>query len=90
MSTITTNTPVVFTDDSSGGAPTVWSWDFGDGSPVVAQRNPTHVFERVGSYVVRLTATNARGSRSCSAARRSAMNGSSRRSWPTSARNRRT
>lgn len=60
--TITMSIPVVFTDESSGGTPTAWSWDFGDGTAVVAQRNPTHLFERVGSYVVRLSATNARGS----------------------------
>jgi PKD repeat protein len=59
--TITTNTGVVFTDESSGGAPTSWSWDFGDGTAAVAQRNPTHMFERVGTYVVRLTVANAKG-----------------------------
>ena len=58
---VTTNTAVVFTDESSGGAATSWSWDFGDGAPLVAQRNPTHMFERVGTYVVRLSVTNAKG-----------------------------
>ncbi len=37
--TVTVNVPVVFTDESSGGTPTAWSWDFGDGTPVVGQRN---------------------------------------------------
>ncbi len=60
--TITTNTAAGFTDESSGGSPTAWSWDFGDGTDGVEQRNPTHVFERVGTYVVRLTVTNAKGS----------------------------
>ena len=59
--TVTSNTAVVFTDESSGGAATSWSWDFGDGSPAVTQRNPTHFFDRVGTYVVRLSVTNARG-----------------------------
>lgn len=59
--TVTSNTPVVFIDESSGGAATSWSWDFGDGSPAVTQRNPTHFFDRVGTYVVRLSVTNARG-----------------------------
>ncbi len=58
---VTTNTAVVFTDESSGGAATSWSWDFGDGAALVAQRNPTHMFERVGTYVVRLSVTNAKG-----------------------------
>lgn len=59
---ITTLTPVRFADTSTGGAPTSWSWDFDDGSPESAQQNPVHIFNRTGTYTVRLTVSNARGS----------------------------
>ena len=49
-----------FTNESEG-APTSFLWDFGDGttSPV---RNPRHLFDEGGDYVVMLTVTNAAGS----------------------------
>lgn len=46
--------------DHSTGAPTSWSWAFGDGGTSTAQ-NPTHQYARSGSYTVMLTATNAQG-----------------------------
>ncbi|WP_319578399.1 PKD domain-containing protein [uncultured Methanospirillum sp.] len=50
---------VRFTDHSQG-APTLWSWDFGDGkSDLVA--NPVHVFDNPGNYTVTLTITNQEG-----------------------------
>jgi PKD repeat protein len=52
---------VKFTDTSKGG-PTAWSWDFGDGSSST-DRNPTHIYMRVGVYTVSLTASNAYGTR---------------------------
>ena len=36
-------------------------WDFGDGSPVSADRNPRHVYTEVGSYTVRLIVGGALG-----------------------------
>ncbi len=39
-----------------------YAWDFGDGSPVVTDTNPTHVYAAIGQYTVTLTATNAAGS----------------------------
>jgi PKD repeat protein len=48
---------VQFTD-TSGGSPTGWQWDFGDGSPVVTDQNPSHTFQADGSYVVTLTVTD--------------------------------
>ncbi|WP_229393640.1 PKD domain-containing protein [Methanosarcina sp. DH1] len=51
---------VAFTDTSTG-TPTKWTWDFGDGSKSYLQ-NPTHKYSKVGSYTVKLTATNAAGS----------------------------
>jgi PKD repeat protein len=55
------NGSVVFTD-LSDNYPTSWSWNFGDGSAVSTQQNPTHVFAANGTYNVCLTATNAGGS----------------------------
>ena len=52
---------VQFTDTSTGGTPTSWSWNFGDGSTSTGQ-NPTHIFNRGGVFTVTLTATNATGS----------------------------
>ena len=58
---------VQFTDTSAGG-PTSWSWDFGDGIPPIlgahtsTAQNPTNVFANPGTYTVKLTATNCKGS----------------------------
>jgi PKD repeat protein len=51
---------MVFTNTSVDA--TSFSWDFGDGTPVVTQTNPTHTFELPGDYNVKLTATNSGGS----------------------------
>ena len=51
---------VGFTDTSTN-APTSWSWNFGDGSPVSTARNPTHIFTATGTFNVTHTATNAAG-----------------------------
>ena len=46
--------------DTSGGDPTAWAWDFGDGATATAQ-SPTHSYVP-GSYTVTLTASNDGGS----------------------------
>ena len=51
---------VAFTDKSIS-SPTKWKWDFGDGTTSTRQ-NPTHKYSKVGSYTVKLTATNDKGS----------------------------
>ena len=51
---------VQFTDLSSG-SPTMWSWDFGDGSTDLIA-NPVHVYQNQGSYNVTFTASNTDGS----------------------------
>ncbi|MFH1689206.1 MAG: S8 family serine peptidase [Candidatus Eisenbacteria bacterium] len=51
---------VQFTDTSSG-APTSWSWTFGDGGTSTAQ-NPSHTYTAIGTHTVSLTATNDEGS----------------------------
>src|SRR5439155_26988833 len=51
--------------DTSSGAPTGWSWNFGDpgsgASNTSASQNPTHVFALPGVYTVTLAASNAAG-----------------------------
>ena len=51
---------VSFTD-LSGGDPTSWSWEFGDGGRSTDQ-NPTHTYTSPGTYTVTLTAGNEFGS----------------------------
>ncbi len=51
---------VSFTDMSSG-VPTSWSWSFGDGN-VSTEQNPSHVYSKVGTFTIKLTAKNAVGS----------------------------
>jgi PKD repeat protein/Zn-dependent protease len=46
--------------DFSSGSPTVWSWDFGDGT-VSSDKNPVHTFAAPESYNIRLTVSNAIG-----------------------------
>ncbi|MCK9632425.1 MAG: SBBP repeat-containing protein, partial [Methanoregula sp.] len=46
--------------DRSSGTPTSWAWDFGDGS-TSTEKNPVHTYGAVGTYTVRLTATNSLG-----------------------------
>ncbi len=51
---------VQFTDLSSG-APTAWSWDFGDGG-TSAVSDPSYQYDLPGTYTVSLTVTNEHGS----------------------------
>jgi len=50
---------VSFTD-LSGGNPTKWVWNFGDGS-TSEEQHPVHVYQAVGEYTVTLTAKNEFG-----------------------------
>ena len=52
---------VTFTD-TSGGSPTGWNWDFGDGSPVVTTQTATHSFSTAQTFNVSLTAGSLNGS----------------------------
>ncbi|HEY0039442.1 MAG TPA: PKD domain-containing protein, partial [Flavisolibacter sp.] len=56
-------TVVNFTDQSTAQNSTItsWQWNFGDGSPVSNERNPTHNYTAPGNYNVTLTAGNAYG-----------------------------
>ncbi len=56
------NQLVVNFTDLSGGNPTSWTWNFGDGSPNSIQSNPNHTYAAPGTYQVCLTAVNSCGS----------------------------
>jgi len=43
-----------------GTEPYTWHWDFGDGATSNLQ-NPTHVYDKAGTYTVTLTVTDANG-----------------------------
>ena len=49
--------------DQSTGNPTEWLWAFGDGT-TSTEKNPSHTYERAGTFTVSLTVTNAYGSHS--------------------------
>ncbi len=53
---------VTFTDTSTGGVPTSWYWNFGDGTNSVDAKTATHTFTNPGTYTVTLTVTNDAGS----------------------------
>jgi gliding motility-associated-like protein len=53
-------TPSVELEDRSIDAST-WSWDFGDGSVLYGDPDPTHVYSDSGTYVIMLVVTNEGG-----------------------------
>lgn len=53
---------VTFTPTEYGGV-TSWQWNFGDGSPVSIDSNPTHPYDSVGVYSVTLTVTGGCGTK---------------------------
>lgn len=53
--------PVKFTDKSIG-SPTSWRWSFGDGT-YSTQKNPSHIYSKVGKYTVSLTVKNIAGNK---------------------------
>ncbi len=50
--------------DESIGSPTSWLWTFGEGEGTSTEKNPSHIYSRVGEYTVTLTVSNANGSSS--------------------------
>jgi len=57
------NQPINFTNLSSvpSGTITAWSWNFGDGSPMVFIQSPSHFYPNIGSYVTSLVVTSNNG-----------------------------
>lgn len=47
---------VSFSDETTGGVPNIWLWNFGDGETSTLQ-NPIHTYPDVGLYTVSMTAT---------------------------------
>jgi len=43
--------------DTSANAPTLWAWDFGDGT-LSTEESPAHTYTTTGSFTVTLTVTN--------------------------------
>jgi hypothetical protein len=57
---------VFFEDRSTGGTPTTYLWNFGDGTPTNGQKNPRHTYAADGTYTVTLTVSNSAGTSSAS------------------------
>lgn len=58
--TVCAQQAVAFTDTTTG-APNTWTWDFGDGSPVDPNQDPSHVYTIGGTYTITLIAGNNAG-----------------------------
>jgi PKD repeat protein len=52
---------VEFIDQSVGSWPLSWEWDLGDGSPIIHDKNPVHIYEKPGLYNVSLLVKNENG-----------------------------
>ncbi|MFP5284673.1 MAG: IPT/TIG domain-containing protein, partial [Thermoanaerobaculia bacterium] len=57
---------VFFEDRTTGGTPTIYLWNFGDGTPTNGQKNPRHTYAADGTYTVTLTVSNSAGTSSTS------------------------
>jgi gliding motility-associated-like protein len=57
------NQAIQFTDASTTVGQTIskWEWDFGDGSPISNDQNPTHTFTTVKTFDVKLKVTTSLG-----------------------------
>ncbi len=52
------NSLLIYFTDNSTGNPTVWNWDFGDGTSSI-NKNPTHTYASAGNYAVTLTISDS-------------------------------
>ena len=58
------STPILFTNNTTGGNSIKYSWNFGDGKPVSSEKNPAKIFETAPSgplnqtFQVKLVASN--------------------------------
>ena len=60
FSSVCKGSPTLFTDISTGGTITIWSWSFGDGGTSTSQ-NPSYTFSNPGTFDVILTVTTNTG-----------------------------
>lgn len=44
-----------------GTPPYTYKWDFGDGSPVSTEANPTHVYQKEGEFTATLDVSDSKG-----------------------------
>ena len=57
--TVCVNTPVQFSDQTTGGNITTWNWSFSNGSPASSTlQNPTVTYFQPGTYAVSLTVSD--------------------------------
>ena len=57
--TVCVNTPVQFSDQTTGGTTTSWNWSFPNGSPATSTlQNPTVTYFQPGTYAVSLTVSD--------------------------------
>jgi PKD repeat protein len=63
LTSVCSDLPVSFTDNSTSDLNifTEYAWDFGDGSAIDFNENPTHSFNTPGTYTVELIMTDASG-----------------------------
>lgn len=52
---------VTFSDATTGGTPTYWRWNFGDGTIVENESNPSHIYTKPGIYNVSLYVRDSYG-----------------------------
>jgi len=52
---------LVFADNSTLVAPGSFLWSFGDGTPIISNQNPSHLYGAVGQYNTTLIVTSANG-----------------------------
>jgi hypothetical protein len=56
--------PAIFTNTTVGDGDISYIWDFGDGTGMSTEVNPTYLYTEPGDFTVTLTATNSAGSNS--------------------------
>lgn len=61
FSTVCARQIVQFTDATVGALMTLWTWDFGDGTPASTLQDPTHIYTLGGNYNVTLIVGNSAG-----------------------------
>ncbi len=52
--------PATFTNNSIGPGTLSFAWDFGDGT-TSTEKNPAHIFSKIGTYNIKLTTTSSEG-----------------------------